>query len=250
MDVRYPNWRTEKTETELVDIVNEIAQESQDYLNSFYDVMAVRFFNIRGSHRFEIKKEYVAKSGFWVAKKRYAQWILSDNGVAVNKLDVKGLDVKRSSFPTAFQKVMKQVLIDILDDKTDREISEYVMDFKKNIYSLPLVDVSKNTAVKNLEKYMAKGRELFSIKSGTPAHVKAAIRYNDLLQFLKVPYRYMPVKGGDKIKWVYLKTNPIGIDSLAFTGYLDPPEILDFLEQYADRDRLFEHELQGIAGFL
>ena len=28
-------------------------------------------------------------------KKRYAQWIISDNGVPVDKLDVKGLDVKK-----------------------------------------------------------------------------------------------------------------------------------------------------------
>ena len=26
----------------------------------------------------------------WIAKKRYAQWIISDNGVPVDKLDVKG----------------------------------------------------------------------------------------------------------------------------------------------------------------
>ena len=45
------------------------------------------------------------KNGLWIAKKRYAQWIISDNGVPVDKLDVKGLDVKRSSFPKSFSRV-------------------------------------------------------------------------------------------------------------------------------------------------
>lgn len=244
MDVDYPGWQS-KTELEIVDIVNDIAQESQDYLNSFYDMMAKRFFNVGLDHRFEIKKEYVAKAGFWVAKKRYAQWILSDNGVAVDKLDVKGLDVKRSSFPKAFQDVMKQVLLDILSDKPEREISQYVMDFKKEMVNQPLEVISKNSAVKNLEKYMAKERVPFQMMKGTPAHVKASIRYNDMLRYFDVPYRYFPVKGGDKVKWAYLKTNPLGIDSLAFTGYMDPPEIKEFLETYVDRDKIFERELVG-----
>ena len=46
----------------------------------------------------------------WVmdCKKRYAQWIISDNGVPVDKLDVKGLDVKRSSFPKHSKNVWVQ----------------------------------------------------------------------------------------------------------------------------------------------
>ena len=244
MDVAYPGWNA-KSELEIVDIVNDIAQQSQDYLNSFYDIMAKKFFNVGDTHRFEIKKEYVAKAGFWVAKKRYAQWILSDNGVAVDKLDVKGLDVKRSSFPTKFQVVMKQVLLDILSDKSEREISQYVLDFKNDMRNQPLDLISKNSAVKNIKKYTEDNRRPFQMKKGTPAHVKASIRYNDMLLHFKVPFRYPPIRDGDKIKWTYVKTNPLGIDSLAFTGHMDPPEILEFLETYIDRDRVFECELQG-----
>ena len=52
--------------------------------------------------------------------------------VPVDKLDVKGLDVKRSSFPN-FQECMGTVLIDILKGKTEDEISDYVVDFKKDM---------------------------------------------------------------------------------------------------------------------
>ena len=104
----------------------------------------------------------------WIGKKRYGQWIISDNGVPVDKLDVKGLDVKRSSFPRKFQECMGTVLIDILKGKSEEEISDYVLDFKKSMVNKDTKDIAKNS-VKNLSKYLPKGkRQLFQFMKGTP----------------------------------------------------------------------------------
>lgn len=242
MDYRWKNWK-DGTDNEIADKVNLVAEEVQDYLNEFYNLLASKILHVE-KHRLEIKKEYVIKAGLWVKKKRYAQWIISDNGVPVDKLDVKGLDVKRSSFPTAFGKVMGKVLIDILKGKTEEEITQYVKDFKASLTDQTVTDIAKNSAVKNLNKYMPKGKRiLFETIKGTPAHVKAAIMYNDLLTHFDTPFKYFPMRGGDKIKWVYLKTNPFGIDGLGFTGYQDPPEIVEVIETYTDHDRIFEREL-------
>ena len=46
---------------------------------------------------------------------------------------------------------------------------------------------------------------------------------------LTLHFKYEPMKNGDKVKWVYLKDNPLGIDGLAFTGYSDPPEVEEFI---------------------
>ena len=111
---RHPNYK-EFDEKRMAQEVNTIAEETQSFLNSFYDLLAERFFFIpKEKHRFEIKKEYISKAGIWIAKKRYAQWIIAANGIPVDKLDVKGLDVVRSSFPKAFQDFMARVLRDIL----------------------------------------------------------------------------------------------------------------------------------------
>ena len=59
-------------------------------------------------------QECVAKSAFWVTKKRYGQWIINDGGIVCDRLDVKGLDIVRSSFPPAMRKLMTGVLQDIL----------------------------------------------------------------------------------------------------------------------------------------
>ena len=161
MDKRTPNWKDEEQDT-IAGYVNVIAEEMQDYLNDFYDILSTKILNVDADkHRLEIKKEYVAKAGLWVAKKRYAQWIISDNGVPCDKLDVKGLDVKRSSFPKAFQDTMGTVLIDILRGKSETEITDFVVDFKDKMAKLPHKDIAKNSAVKNLSKYMGKKRNLF-----------------------------------------------------------------------------------------
>ena len=245
MDKRTPNWKDEDQDT-IAGYVNDIAEEMQDYLNDFYDILSKKIFNVDvDKHRLEIKKEYVAKAGLWIAKKRYAQWIISDNGVPCDKLDVKGLDVKRSSFPKAFQECMGKVLIDILRGVSEEELTEYVLDFKKNMVNRPNSEIAKNTAVKNLKKYMPKGKRVpFTTMKGTPAHVKAAIAYNDLIKHFKVPYKYSPMVNGDKVKWVYLKDNPLGLDGLAFTGYSDPPEIEEFINTYIDHSKIFERELR------
>ena len=243
LDFRHPNWK-EMPDSEVAVLVDGIAGEMQDYLNKFYDILSDKFFNVQ-NHRLEIKKEYVARAGIWIAKKRYAQWIISNNGVAVDRLDVKGLDVRRSSFPKAFQDCMGTVLIDILKGKSEEELTAFVLAFKKSMVDRPIHEIAKNSAVKNLSKYSPKKRQLFHMEKGAPAHVKAAILYNDCLTHFKAPFKYSPMKDGDKIKWVYLKNNPLGIDGLGFTGYDDPQEIIDFIATYTDHNRIFEAELKG-----
>jgi DNA polymerase elongation subunit (family B) len=245
MEKRFPNWRNEEQDT-IAGYVDGIAGEVQDYLNNFYNILSVKVFNVPADkHRFEIKKEFVAKSGLWVAKKRYAQWIIMNNGVPMDKLDVKGLDVKRSSFPKAFQEIMAEVLISILRGETETEISDKVLAFKKKMTEYEIKDIAKNSAVKELTKYMGKKRQPFQVEKGTPAHVKAAIAYNDCLKHFETPFKYSPMGNGDKVKWVYLKNNPLGLETLAFKDYNDPKDIMDFVETYIDRDKIFEAELEN-----
>ncbi len=248
---RYPEYKT-FDQTRMASEVNTIAEETQAFLNSFYNLLAERFFCIpKEKHRFEIKKEYISKAGFWVAKKRYAQWMILKNGIPCDKLDVKGLDVVRSSFPKAFQDFMAKMLKDILMGKTNEQINESLLEFKKNIYSLPINKIAKGGAIKELSKYdkgkwrKDSGLAIANFEKGTPAHVKAGIAYNRLLKFFECPFKHEPIRDGEKVKWVYLKSNPLGIDTVAFKDYNDPKDILDFINKYIDRDEIYKAELEN-----
>ena len=218
----------------------------QDYLNGFYDILSEKVFNVdKNKHRFEIKKEYVSKSGIWIAKKRYAQWIISDNGVPVDKLDVKGLDVVRSSYPAAFRKFMSEVLIDILKGNTESELTDKIYDFKNGLSKMNVVQIAKNTSVKNLTKYLPKGKqkECSNLNQQHQLVSKSSYCFNQLLSHYKCEMKYEPMKNGDKVKWVYLKQNPLGLDGVAFKGYDDPKEIMELINTYIDYDKIFEREL-------
>ena len=244
LDHRIPNWKGDEQDV-IAGYVNDIATEMQDYLNNFYDILSKKVFNI-DKHRFEIKKEFVSKAGIWIAKKRYAQWIISDNGVPCDRLDVKGLDVVRSSYPAAFRKFMGEILIEILRGDTETQITDKVYNFKKDLVNMDVVKIAKAGAVKNLTKYMPKKKQqtaMFQFPSGCPAHVKASIAYNQLLIHFGLQNQFAPLKDGDKIKWVYLKQNPFGLDAVGLNGYSDPKEIMDLVTTYIDYDKIFEREL-------
>jgi DNA polymerase elongation subunit (family B) len=234
-------------DSEVALLVDGIAGETQDFLNNFYNILAEKIFNVpKDKHRFQIKKEFVSRSGIWIAKKRYAQWIIAENGIPTDRLDVKGLDVVRSSYPAQFRNFMSGVLIDILKGETEMVLTDKIYDFKKDLVNMDVTSIAKNSAVKELSKYIPKkkdNRAMFQFNSGTPAHVKAAIAHNQLLVYFKCPAKHAPMRDGDKIKWVYLKQNPYGLDAVGFKGHDDPDEIMDLVRTYIDYDKIFEREL-------
>jgi DNA polymerase elongation subunit (family B) len=243
---RYPSIDTNNS-IAMTEKIYEIATEVQDYVNNFYDVFCKKIFNT-DKHRLEIKQEKIARTGFWTKKKkRYALWIISDNGVPTDELEVKGLDVVRSSFPKSFQVIMKEVLIDILKGKEKEYIDEKILDFKKKLNTLMYSEIAKNSSIKDIKKYqdLVKDDVLGKFSKGTPSHIKAAINYNKLLKLFKCPHKYAPIKNGDKIKIVYLKNNKFGLEELAFRGDQDPPEILSLIEDYLDYNELFLSELDA-----
>ena len=241
IEKRYPGF-DETDEQFMIDKTNEIASEIQKYVNAMYDQYAVVFHNTN-DHRFQIKQEYVAKSGLWIAKKRYAQWVIFKEGKPTNKMDIKGLDVVRSSFPTDFKKIMKETLWCVLKEKSKTETSDVIFEFKSSIQKSDVLNVMKNSGVKEVSKYIKNRKPFTGYMSGTPAHVKSAINFNDMLTQLNTDVT--DITNGEKVKWGYLKNNPYGFDTMALRGYEDPKELVDFVNMYIDRDKMFERDLQG-----
>ena len=78
-----------------------------------------------------------------------------------------------------------------------------------------------------------------------PINTKAAIRYNDLLQFKGLDKQYSKFQIGDKMLIAYLKDNPFKIDCIGFNGYNDPPQIIEFIEKYINRELLFDSVIKN-----
>lgn len=235
--------------------LEKIALQYQDIITKDYDRLARDCFNVT-EHRLEMKTECVIRSAYFRAPRRYAQWITKQEGIAKEILDVKGLEFKKANFPPILGDFFREVLVDVLKGATQPEIDERVKIFRKQILdgTLPLTKLGNPTSVKTLNKYTerkARAGEMFStLAKGAPASVRATVKYNDLLRFWGLDKNHSYIVQGDKVKWIYMKDNPYKIDGLAFLDFDIPEKIRTFIEQYADRKKIFESILLNkLEGF-
>lgn len=248
---RFPNMDF-SNDDEMTKAIMSVTTEVQVYVNKFYDIMAQRFFNIN-SHTFDAKQEVISKTSFWLAKKRYAQWIIHKEGHLLDtpELEVKGIDVVRTSFPAAFRKFMDLFLRKLLTSSPKSEIDDMILIEKENVKTLPILDIAKNTSVKfvsqdGTKNYNPESRRPFKFEMSTPAQAKAALAYNDLIVKLGAEKTCEPIHHGSKIKWVYLQNNGYGLDAIAMKGDgNDSDELLEFVNEYVDRNKMFEKELKS-----
>lgn len=259
-------------EKQMTDAILKVTTEVQTFVNKFYDKMAERLFNI-DKHRFDAKQEVIAKTSFWLSKKRYAQFIVNvggldvktmevnhenrnefvfdTNGTHIAKLEVKGIDVVKSSFPIHFRKFMEKFLQDILLKTDKNEIDDKILTLINDLPNTNVVDIAKNTSVKfksrdKTRDFNPTTRHPFKYIIGTTAQAKAALAYNDLLKYYDIDKVIPPIFHGQKIKYVYLKPNQFGIDCLALKADgTDPDQILHFINLNIDRFRMYEAELKN-----
>ena len=119
---------------------------------------------------------------------------------------------------------------------------------------IPITKLGNPTSVKKYDDYIgirARAGEMFSgIKKGANAAHKAAIGYNDLLRFWGLGNKHSQIVQGDKIKFLYLKNNPYKLDALGFLDFDIPDKVMDFLDRYADRQKVWESILLNkLEGF-
>jgi len=243
IEKRYP---TEDYENDsfMINKTLEITREIQNFINDSYKNYSNGFHCVK-NHSYKIKQELVAKSGFWLdVKKRYALLIVDKEGVRLEKpkLDVKGLDTVRSDFPNSMREFMKETLMHILEFKSKEFLDKHIEQFKEKINSIEVKDIARPSSVNGIGKYSGRKTPggLTEIKKGAQSHIKGCIYYNDLINIFDQSKDYEHIRNKDKIKSVYLKDNPYQFESLSYRGYDDPPEIIEFIEKYIDRNKIFE----------
>ncbi len=250
----YPDFE-EFTDEKKDDILEKVALKYQDIITDQYNILAKECFNV-SEHRLEMKTECVIRSAYFRATRRYAQWITKQEGISKETLDIKGLEFMKANFPPILGEFFNDILKQVLKGEEKSNIISQIKIFKKQILNgeIPLAKLGNPTAVKKLQKYSgtsARAGEMFTeILKGAPAPVRAAIRYNDLLKLWKLDRKHNLITMADKVKWIYCKDNPYKIEALAFQDYDIPEKIQDFLEAYADRQKVFDSILLNkLTGF-
>jgi DNA polymerase elongation subunit (family B) len=247
-DLKYED-REEKIKR-LLSLTGELQTVANNNLNSITQDL----FNMHNKHYFELKQEVIAEKAYWSGKRRYAMYIVNKEGVEIEELEMKGLDIMKSNFPDYFRNFGEELIKSILFSKPKEEIDKFVMDFKNSIQTVEWKKLLKPTGLKKMGEYIERkpmAGELFSkLKLKCPVNTKAAIATNDVLRFKGLNKQYPEFTIGDKMYIAILKPNPYQLTVIGLNGYNDAPEILDIVDKYIDRDGLFDsvirNKLEGV----
>ena len=237
---RHPNFKPEEKNNFILTLAQEIQNDANFYLNE----LSKRLFNITpDTHHFQLKQEVICAGVLTTGKRRYAMYVTNKEGVPVDELDMKGLELMKSNMNKLFKKFGEQLIKDILFGKLKSKIDNNIVEFYKTLKTLDPKTLGKPTGVKQISSYRIPVRagEMFSsFRLKAPANTKAAVRYNDLLKFKKLDTKYESVIEGDKIFIINLKQNPYKLETIGLPNASVPPEIEEFVKTYIDVDEIFE----------
>ncbi len=219
----------------IVDFLDRVCEQKiQPFIDKSYQQLA-DFMNAF-AQKMQMKRESIADTGIWTAKKRYILNVWDNEGVryAKPKLKVMGIESVKSSTPRVcrdkFEAAFKLIMTG-----TEDEFQQFNDQFRQQFRKLKFEDVAFPRGISDLTKYKSSS-QLY--EKGTPIHVRGAIMYNHLLTKKNLTKKYQLIKDGEKIKFCYMKTpNPMQENVLSVPNVL--PKEFD-LEKYIDYDTQFE----------
>jgi len=162
--------------------------------------------------------------------------VYNNEGVQYNEpqMKVMGLEMIKSSTPSAIREKMKQA-IQLMVNGTQDDILNFIENFREEFKTLPVEEISFPRGLNGLNTY-SDTSTLY--KKGTPIHVKGAILYNHNLKQKNLTKKYQLIQEGEKVKFTYLKMpNPFKDTVISYPSRL-PKEFE--LQEYIDYDMQFD----------
>ena len=164
-----------KDEENNIKKVTEMIDEIQEWINKKIITSLIEKHNVNLKYnRLDFKNEFVMRRGLFLAKKRYTTYVTLQEGVKCNEIVSKGIETRRSDFPS-YTKEKLQELIDIIlkQEFNLTKILKHTKEIEKDI-SIKIRNGNKEIArpvsyTKKIEDYKT-----------IPMGVKAMENFNNL----------------------------------------------------------------------
>ena len=218
-----------------IDFLDTIAKEKiEPFIDKSYKQLA-DYVSAYDQKMF-MKREVIADKGIWTAKKRYILNAWDVEGVRYKEpsLKIMGIEAVKSSTPAPCREKIKEAL-KIIMSGDEKELNDFIQDFRKEFTSLPVEDIAFPRSVNGLSKF----RDSASIyRKGCPMHIKGSLVYNHMINEKRLTHKYPAIQDGDKIRFIQLRQpNPLGVNVISFITKV--PKELD-IHKYIDYDTQYE----------
>lgn len=171
-------------------------------------------YNITNREDFELER--ISESIINIAKKKYIQHIVYEDGIPYERLNYifpKGVELVRSSTPLfARDKIVEIVkyLFSHPDTFNIKDLLKLVKNLRREFELANVDDIAMQSSVSKYDEKVINDKDKLEFVSGAHFAVKASAYYNYLLNKNKeLQQKYEFIKSGTKIKYFYCKDNKI-----------------------------------------
>lgn len=184
-----------------VDSAVEIADTIGELTNKAFPDFCMHAFNCpeERKHTIQTDREVVSDKSLFLSKKRYIMHIVDSEGQRVDKLKIMGVELKKSDTSKAIKALLMELVLAILDGKTETELLPLIKEMKIRFKNFPPSEIAKPINVKTLKKCQDMYDTTGDMK-GFPYQVRAAMFWNSLCG--KTDKTIVP---GDKVGLLYIK---------------------------------------------
>jgi DNA polymerase elongation subunit (family B) len=227
-----------------IDMIKEASKILETYINDriHNETRALDYNSQVDDFKILFKQEIIAKTALFVKKKKYAYWMLDDEGVPCDTLSVTGLEIVRSDSAEAVRTRLKDVYEMIMKRADEDELLVKIQKYRNELKEVAPEEIAGNVSVNNIDKYIGGGEVI----KHTPWHVRGVHNYRKLITELDLVNQYEDIHEGNKAKVVYLKPNIFDIDVLTFIRW--PKEFNQYLT--IDYDAMIDKFFLKKIGFL
>lgn len=222
---------------DTVNMLDQLAEKKiQPLLNQWYAELA-KYMNHYESVMY-MKREAIASTGFFIAKKRYALAVWDMEGYRYSEPETKimGIETQRASTPPLARTGLKSA-IDLILDQKQTELLAHIETVHQKYQTVDYREIAGISSANNLAKYTV-GDMQPGFKC--PGHLKGVMAYNrHARKFDGVD----PIMEGEKIAYILLREpNTYGCERFAFkAGTKIPAEMEpDRIFKFMDRELMFD----------
>lgn len=217
-------------ETKIQPIINSSSQE----LGSI--------FNALDASRISAKREAIASSAVFVAKKRYFMKVIDSEGVRFSEpyLKTMGIDIVRSSTPAFSKKYLKKS-VNIILESTEEELKEWLKNIRSLYLDQNLMDIAKISSVSS-SKYK------LGVDKSIPINSRAFLVSNHYINSLNTG-EFQPLELGEKVRMLYLREpNPLKSNIFAFNNEKFANVFKDYIDWDTNFNKFFLKPLEIMTG--